>query len=117
MALQETFVDGKLTVTNSHAGGDDAVIAFAGRLDGANVETAEEAFVTAILARYRIVVVDLRRLESLAPEGLDLLVEMSDLHDFGRRLRLIPSTSPAVASALHRSGLGERIPAVAAPVG
>ncbi len=117
MVSRETFVDGKLTVISSSFGHEVAVIAFAGRLDGRSVETAEEAFVTAILADHDIVVVDLRRLEVLAPEGLDLLVEISGLRDFSRRLRLIPSPAAEVARTLDRGHLRERVSFVAAPAG
>ncbi len=109
MVSRETFVDGKLTVTSACFGREVAVIAFAGRLDGGSVEMAEEAFVTAILADHRIVVVDLRGLEALDREGLELLVEMSELRDFSRRLRLIPSPAPEVARTLDRGRLRERV--------
>jgi anti-anti-sigma factor len=113
LVSRETFVDGELTITTSRFGREVAVLAFAGGIDGRNVETAEEAFVTAILAGHDVVVIDLRRLESLDREGLDLLVEMSELSDFRRRLRLIPSAAAEVERSLDRGGLRERVSFVA----
>lgn len=115
MVSRETFVDGKLTVVSSRFGREVAVIAFAGRLDGHGVETAEEAFVTAILAGHEVVVLDLRRLEALDREGLDLLVEISELRAFSRRLRLIASPATEVARTLDRGRLRERVSFVAGP--
>lgn len=104
----QAIADGTLVVRTSHAG-ETRTIALCGELDLANASTAESALEES-LASGEQVVVDMRELEFIDSTGIALLVSALGQSGAERRVRFIPSASPAVTRVLELTGLAERLP-------
>lgn len=107
MSAEETIlVDGPLFVTWNRYGSDVLVVALAGELDGANVETARRAIADAgSEAEEEILVVDLSALEFIDSAGIALLVSLAEFGGDGANLRIIPSDAPAVSRIMRVTGV------------
>jgi anti-anti-sigma factor len=105
---QQAIADGTLIVRTSKS--DEAfTIALCGELDLANADTAEAALEES-LASGNQVIVDMRELEFIDSTGIALLVSALGRGEADRRVRFIPSASPAVTRVLELTGLAERLP-------
>ncbi len=105
---QREIADGTLVVRSQQSDGS-LVIAFAGELDLANADTAENALESS-LANGAPVIVDMRELEFIDSTGIALLVSTLSRNEDGTRVSFIPSDFPAVTRVLELTGLAERLP-------
>ena len=109
---QREIADGTLVVRMDRDG-DSQVIALCGELDLANAATAERALDSCLEDGASSVIVDMRELEFIDSTGIALLVAALGRDDAdAKRVRFVPSASPAVSRVLELTGLAERLPLV-----
>jgi len=90
--------------------GDVHCIRLAGELDLANAEALDRELNVALADGKCQIHVDMRELTFIDSTGLALLVAALGQDGDGKRLRFVPSPSPAVTRVMQITGIDERLP-------
>ena len=112
LVQNEAKATGSFGVEHTHYGTEVLVISLAGELDLAVLDTAKEAFGSAVVDSADLVVLDLTELELLGTCGVALFHALARARATSDSLRILPSRHGGVNRVLELTEVGSVIPIV-----